>query len=138
VRSLFIALALLGACSPPVATPQSTPSQARIEITASCGGGFTGGGSGVTITAADHVVRWQQATAGAQRSESDLGVRSAFAADIRGQLDAIRFAEINYDQPGNMTCSLSAGDHSVSWSQGDANAPSAVVEVHAAVLAAAP
>jgi hypothetical protein len=132
-----LALCLACACAPgPAAGPQPAAPSTRAEITASCGGGFTGGTTGVTITAEDHVVRWDTATAGAQRRETDLGARPALAAEIRRQLEAIQFADVRYDRTGNMTCTLRAGDHSVSWPQGDASAPAGVVTVHAAVLEA--
>lgn len=132
-----LALCLACACAPgPAAGPQPAAPSSRVDIIASCGGGFTGGTTGVTITAEDRIVRWDTAAAGAQRRETDLGARPAFAAEIRRRLEAIQFAGVSYDRTGNMTCTLRAGDHSVSWPQGDASAPAGVVTVHAAVLEA--
>jgi hypothetical protein len=130
-----LALSLACACAPgPAAGPQPAAPSSRVD--ASCGGGFTGGTTGVTITAEDHVIRWDAAAAGAQRRETDLGARPAFAAEIRRQIEAIQFADVRYNRTGNMTCTLRAGDHSVSWPQGDASAPAGVLSVHAAVLRA--
>ena len=137
MRAIVAGLALSLACAcAPGHEPEAAPASSRIEITASCGGGFTGGIAGVTITAEDQVVRWETPAAGAQRSETALGARPAFAADIRRQLEAIRFADVRYIRHGNMTCVLYAGDHSVSWPQGDVGAPAGVLRVHEAVLAA--
>ncbi len=71
-----------------------------------------------------------------QRIERDLGADASFAANIRRQLGMIHFADVSYQEAGNMTCSLSAGDHVVSWPQGDPHAPSSVVEIHQRVVAA--
>jgi hypothetical protein len=140
IFALALSVLSLGACSPGARTvpaPQGEPPAfGGTAISASCGGGFTGGRTGVTITADDHVVRWTQATAGAQKAETDLGPNPALAADIRGRLERVRFAEIQFNEVGNMTCSLSAGDHSVSWPWGDARAPSGVVEIHGLVRTA--
>ena len=99
-------------------------------VTASCSGGVTGGGSGVTLRSDHHVVSWQKATAGAARTETDLGGDDTFFADIHRHLQTAGFANIHYNQTANMTCSLTAGDHSVSWPQGDPNAPASVLAIH--------
>lgn len=130
-----LGLSLTCACAPGPGPDAASPSSGA-EITAYCGGGYTGGGEGVTITADDHVVRWRQVTAGAQRSETDLGAKPAFAADIRRRLDAMHFNDMRYEQVGNMTCSLRAGAHSVSWPQAAAGAPAEVLSVHQEMLAA--
>jgi hypothetical protein len=129
--SLGLALLLIAACTPGAGTgaPQPGAQLNAAAITASCGGGFTGGSVGVTITGDDHVISWEQATAAAPRSETDLGPDPAFAADVRRQLSAINFAGIDYSEVGNMTCSLSVGEHSVSWEEGDPNAPPGAVDV---------
>ena len=44
------------------------------------------------------------------------------------------FALINYSQTADMTCSLTAGNHSVSWPQGDPNAPASVLAIHALLM----
>lgn len=137
--ALALALPLVVACnSGTQSTPADTtqPQTPPVEITASCGGGVTGGSEGITITPDDHVLSWEKATAGAQRTQDDLGAGPAFAADVRRQLDMIGFANIQYDETGNMTCSLIVGDHRVSWSQGDANAPVRAVDVFELVYTA--
>jgi hypothetical protein len=144
VRPTIFALALsilsFAACSPVaknVPPPQGEPpASGGTAISAACGGGVTGGSNGVTITADDHVVRWTRARAGAQKAETDLGPNPAFAADMRSRLDRLRFAEIQFNEVSNMTCSLDAGGHRVSWPWGDARAPSDVVAIHGLVLAA--
>jgi hypothetical protein len=139
MRRILVALALslAGACSAPtVAAPQGEPASGRAAITAACGGGVTGGSEGITITPDDHVISWEQASADAHRQETDLGADPVFAADVRRQLEAIRFADIRYSETGNMTCSLSAGGHEVSWRQGDPAAPSGALDVHELVFTA--
>lgn len=142
MRALSCALALsclaVAACANTApagdAGRQSPPQAAAVE--AYCGGGVTGGGEGVTITAEDHVVSWRKPTAGGARTDTDLGVDPAFAADVRRQLETIRFADITYAVPGNMTCGLRSGGHDVFWPQGDPNAPQGAVSVQELVFGA--
>ena len=134
MRITIAALALLSACT---AAPEPAPPPiSGVAVTASCGGGVTGGSQGVTITAQDHIVRWRQPTTQAQRTETDLGADAVIAADVRHQLDAMNFAQVQHNEAGNMTCALTAGDHTVAWPQGAANAPSDVVRVHQRVFEA--
>jgi len=144
MRPMFAALALnvlgIGACAAVPGLgggPPPEPAEEAGVIVAACGGGFSGGAGGVTITVDNHVVRWRQATAGAPRMETDLGQDAAFAESVRTQLRTIGFADTRYSDTGNMTCSLSVGAHSVSWSMGnEAGAPSGVRDLQRRVLAA--
>lgn len=147
IRTAFLATCLVvGSCGqansggakpspPPAATQHASDASSHApseegEVTASCGGGVTGGGGGVTLRSDHHVVSWQKATASAARTETDLGADDAFFADIHRHLQAVAFANINYDQPADMTCSLTAGGHAVSWQPGDPNAPASVLAIH--------
>ena len=128
--ALGLALLSAGACSS--GAPQSARPQIPLtEIVAACGGGFTGGSEGVTIQADDHIVSWEQASSGADRSERDLGPDPTFAADVRRQLQQITFGNIDFSERGDMTCWLRSGDHEVSWAQGrEGNAPPEVLDIH--------
>lgn len=112
LAAVMLGLLTIGACNPgaqPVVASQvePQPQAVRTEIVAACGGG-----------------------------ETDLGPDPVFAADVRRQLNMIGFAEVSFSETGNMTCSLRVGEHNVSWSQGDARAPSGVVDVFELVFAA--
>lgn len=153
VRAVFLAACLVvGSCGPaggggaksnpaPAATQQSadpsSPAQSEEgDVTASCGGGITGGGGGVTLRSDHHIISWQKATVSAARTETDLGADDTFFADIHRNLQTAGFANINYDQPADMTCSLTAGGHSVSWQPGDPNAPASVLAIHHLLMSA--
>jgi hypothetical protein len=111
--------------------PGGSPAHADAgAVTASCGGGVTGGGGGVTLRSDHHVISWQKATASAARTETDLGADDMFFADIHRHLQTAGFSNISYDQPADMTCSLTAGGHTVSWQPGDPNAPASVLAIH--------
>jgi hypothetical protein len=121
------------------ATDSSSSSREHSEegaVTASCGGGVTGGSSGVTLRSDHHVITWEKATANATRTETDLGGDDTFFADIHQNLQTGGFANINYDQPADMTCSLTAGGHTVSWQPGDPNAPASVLAIHRLLMSA--
>lgn len=133
----LLALSLLAvSCAPAREPPAPAPSPASPEIQASCGGGVTGGSEGVTISPDDHVISWRRSTAAAAPARTDHGADPAFAADVRRQLDTIRFERIAYGGSGNMTCMLAAGEHRVSWSRGDPNAPAGAVAVFELVFSA--
>jgi len=136
MRAIVVTLAFIAGCTAAPEPASPAPHAAAMAVTASCGGGVTGASQGVTITAEDHVVRWRQPTAQAERTMTDLGEDAAFAADIRRQLEAMDFANIELNEPGNMTCALTAGDHTLAWPQGGANAPTAVVAIHQRVFEA--
>ena len=136
MRAIIVTLAFLAGCTAATEPASPAPHAAAMAITASCGGGVTGGSQGVTITAEDHVVRWRQPTPQAERTMTDLGEDAAFAADIRRQLVEMDFANMQLNEPGNMTCALTAGDHTLAWAQGAANAPSRLLAIHQRVFEA--
>jgi len=129
------------ASTAPAATSQTSDLSSHApteegDVTASCGGGVTGGGGGVTLRSDHHVIRWRKPTASAARTETDLGPDDTFFADIHRHLQTAGFANINYAEPANMTCSLTAGGHSVSWQPGDPNAPPSVLTIHRLLMSA--
>jgi hypothetical protein len=65
-----------------------------------------------------------------------LGPDDTLFADIHRHLQTVGFANINYDRPADMTCSLIAGDHSVSWQPGDSDAPASVLAIHRLLMSA--
>ena len=152
-RAMFLAACLVvGSCGPisngsakpnptPAASQQtakpSSPSQSEEgEVTASCGGGVTGGGGGITLRSDHHVISWQKVTANAARTETDLGADDTLFANTHRSLQTAGFANINYDQPADMTCSLAVGGHYVSWQPGDPNAPASVLAIHHLLMSA--
>lgn len=149
VRTIVLATCLftIGACGQTsgggaTASPAPAAAQQPIDasanaaqadegvVTAACGGGVTGGSSGVTLRSDHHVISWEKATAGAARTETDLGGDDTFFADILRRLQAAGFANINYNHAADLTCSLTADGHTVAWPQGDPNAPAKVLAIH--------
>jgi hypothetical protein len=152
IRTVFLATCLIaGSCgqansgdakpnAAPVTTQpiiNATPAQSeQRDVTASCGGGVTGGGGGVTVRSDHHIITWRRMMAGSPRTETDLGADDAFFTDIHRNLQTAGFANINYNAPADMTCSLTAGGHSVSWQPGDPNAPASVLTIHHLLMSA--
>lgn len=129
-KSLRVAVttftALTAACTaaarPPVPVIQA--------VSAGCSGGFSGGGEHTTLTRDGSLYRVRQVTAGTP-SESTLVRRdTALARDVFARLDEMRFLQINFSEPANMTCSLSVRadtlDHAVAWGINTDAAPKAV------------
>ncbi len=97
-----------------------TPATAGAEsLTAWCGGGFTGGGSGMRIAGDGAVTRLARTTAAAPLALSPLGQDQAAFRRWSAALEAAGFAALRLNQPGNMTCSLvletGAARHAVAW-----------------------
>lgn len=142
VRAFALALFALAACTAPAtdeaigANPQTAPSRYAGRIEASCAGGFTGGGRGVTITDDHRVIAWRRASFRPPREETDHGANEALSREVRRELEAMDFASISYHQPGNMTCSLSAGGNSVAWPIGARDTPAPVIALHQRIMAA--
>jgi hypothetical protein len=142
--SALLCLAVLAGCGQrsPAATEQVTPTPASADpfaastISAACGGGVAGGGSGVTLTPDHHLISWDKSSATSPRIEIDAGADDVFSTDVRRQLNAVGFAGIDFNQPGNMTCSLTVDDHAVAWPQGDAHAPAGAVAVQELLMRA--
>ena len=102
-------------------------------VSAGCSGGFSGGGEHTTLTRDGSLYRVRQVTAGTP-SESTLVRRdTALARDVFARLNEMRFLEINFAEPANMTCSLTVRadtlDHAVAWGIGTDKAPQAVRDV---------
>lgn len=106
----------------------STDVSAIVET--NCTGGVTGGGNGVALHTNGHFVAWTQITAGAPRTETDLGIDKPAAVELTADLNAIDFATIVLNQRGNMTCSLTFRGNTVTWPIGDTEVPATVVEIH--------
>ena len=76
-------------------------------VSAGCSGGFSGGGEHTTLTRDGSLYRVRRVTAGTP-SESTLVRRdTALARDVFARLDEMRFLQIKFSEPANMTCSLS-------------------------------
>jgi hypothetical protein len=125
VALCVFAAACAGAARAPVPVIQA--------VSAGCSGGFSGGGEHTTLTRNGSLYRVRRVTAGTP-SESTLVRRdTALARDIFARLDAMRFLEIKFSEPANMTCSLSVRadtlDHAVAWGIGTDKAPQAVRDV---------
>ena len=101
-----------------------------------CGGGVTGGGGGVSVTAAGTVTRLRRPRAGAPPEEQVIrhGETAAYAR-IAALLDAARFESMARGEPSNMTCSITrrrdGRSHQVMWGIG--RAPPALAEAFSAL-----
>ena len=89
------------------------------SITYGCAGGYTGGGSGVTVKRDGTITQWTSSLAAPNKKV--LGHRDVdFANEVFDKIAASNFLATDYNQPGNMTCSLTMTDatssHTVSWS----------------------
>ena len=99
----------------------SQSAMAADEIRCGCGGGLTGGGSGVVLARDGRLWNWQRA-----RSESDLKRGPLIGTDpqaARQIFDRARlggFQSIHYQHSGNMTCWVELSEdgqtHGVYWS----------------------
>ncbi len=102
-------------------------------VTAGCAGGISGGSFGVTLQRGGEIVRWHTASRHEEPEEVPMRSNPELTDKLLGELDAIGFEKIDYQQMGDMTCSLSSGDgdtsHRVSWPIGDLEAPARVTEL---------
>jgi uncharacterized protein DUF6174 len=123
------------------ATPTAPPA-GPTQLSASCGGGITGGSRGVSLARDGALYRWNRPTAGAPAESTFVRSDPALAAAAFAELDAMRFPSIAYDNPSNVTCSLRArgggAEHSVSWGIADGKAPTRVRELFDRIRAADP
>jgi len=112
------------------------------EVVSGCSGGFTGGGGGVALTPNGQLYTWQLQLAGAPETRRLARTDTALAADVFRRLAAMRFLEIAYAQPSNVTCFVRArtdsGTHEVAWPLNDTGAPRAVRDLFDRLKAAAP
>ena len=123
---------------PSIATAQPPSAVgAWATLDTGCNGGFTGGGNGVSLAANGHFIAWTQPTAGAPRDQTDLGIDKAIAVALTAALEDISFSNIEFDERGNMTCSLTFRDHTVTWPIGNVEVPAAVVEIHERLMGVA-
>ena len=127
---------MLGACRGP-----SGEALAQ-AVVAGCSGGVTGGGSGVTLTRAGALYRWERPSAApAARDSTLVRVDSALAAEVFRRLEAMRFTRIQYRDVGNMSCFVVArtdsAEHEVVWGGTEGGVPAAVRDVHERLLRAA-
>lgn len=111
-------------------------------VVAGCSGGVTGGGSGVTLTRAGTLYRWERPGATPAAQDSTLvRVDSALAAEVFRRLQAMRFTRIQYRDVGNMSCFVIARtdsvEHEVIWGGSDGGVPPAVRDVHERLMRAA-
>jgi hypothetical protein len=100
------------------------------HVTAGCAGGISGGSFGVTMRRGGEIVRWHTSSRHEEPEEFSLRSNVELTEAVFGELDAIGFEQIDYQQTGDMTCSLSSGDsdatHRVTWPIGDSEAPAKV------------
>lgn len=98
-----------------------------IQVTSSCGGGFTGGSYGVTVHADGRIVRWHSPSFHEEPEEAPVKMDAALAGELLAELDRIGFADITHVEKADMTCSLEAHDgeesHVVSWPLGSPSVP---------------
>lgn len=106
-------------------------------ITRYCGGGVTGGGGGLSVTADGTVTRLRRPRAGAPVEETVVRHDPAAYARIGALLDAARFDRMPRGEPSNMTCSITrrrgGQPHVVMWGIG--RAPPALSEAFSALEA---
>jgi len=83
-----------------------------------CQGGVTGGGGGIKVKRNGEIIRWVIDTVLWERKEASL-VRNDIAVStlLFARLEEINFTGIDYNEPGNMTCSVTlrqgSSEHSV-------------------------
>jgi len=109
----------------------SAAAEPEASVTAGCVGGISGGSFGVTIRRGGEIVRWHTSSRHEEPEEFPLESNLESTAALFGELDAIGFEQIDYQEKGDMTCSLSSGGgsnatHRVSWPIGDSEAPAKV------------
>ena len=101
-----------------------------------CSGGYTGGGSGNTLTRDGQLAAYQRKT-WRRDSVTHLPLRrdSAAATTVFAALEDVRFRALRYSKVGNMTCVLTLhdrdGEHDVTWPMG--RPPRALAPVLAAL-----
>lgn len=104
-------------------------------VSAGCSGGFTGGGNHTTLTRDGSLYRVRQVTAGTAAESTLVRRDTALARDVFARLDEMRFLQINFSEPSNMTCSVSVRAdtliHAVAWGINTDAAPKAVRDVFA-------
>ena len=145
LRPLALLTILLGTVPARADGNPSTTLAGKIEVAsilAACTGGVTGGGSGVLVRRDGGIFRWRLSTARARPEETFVRTEPAVAARLFARLDEIGFGKINYSRPSNITCALArsdaSGTHEVAWRVRDAEAPAAVLAVHAEIGALVP
>jgi hypothetical protein len=117
----------IGNLRPGIDEPPTAPSPGPTQLSATCSGGVTGGGTGVSLARDGALYRWSRRAAGAPPESTFVRSDPALAAAAFAELDAMRFASIEYSNPSNVTCSLGTSgggaEHSVSWGIADEKAP---------------
>ena len=87
-------------------------------ITYGCSGGYTGGGSGVKVINDGRIFKWTSTLE--KVSEEELKNDIKLADEAFSRLKKLNITNINYNNPGNYTCTLTVQkngtSHSVSWS----------------------
>lgn len=96
-------------------------------VKAGCAGGISGWSFGVTMRQGGEIVRWHTSSRHQEPEEFPLRSSVELTAAVFSELDAIGFGQIEYQETGDMTCSLSSSDsnatHRVTWPIGDSEAP---------------
>ncbi len=96
-----------------------------------CGGGKTGGGSGLVVASSGSIARWRRSRAGQPRTIVATWVDTAGAARVLRAVHAARFRSISPGKPSNWTCFFRlvdpAGTHEVPYQW--PNVPAALREL---------
>jgi hypothetical protein len=95
-----------------------------------CNGGVTGGGSRSILTREGALSRTSRRAVQAPAESVYVRSDTALARDVFRRLEAMRFLQIRYSKPGNMTCHVAvvtdSGTHDVAWGLPDSQAPASV------------
>ena len=129
VRAACLAAALsltavkVGEAQPPRPAAAVAASRSEDSVRVGCSGGYSGGGSGNTLTRDGQLSAYQRKTwrrdsiTHAPLRRDPEGATTVFAA-----LESIRFRALRFNEIGNMTCVLalhdSNGEHAVTWLMG--------------------
>ena len=98
-------------------------SRSADTVRVGCSGGYTGGGSGNTLTRDGQLGAYQRKT-WQRDSTTHMPLRrdTAAATTVFAALEGARFRALRFNKVGNMTCVLALhdgdGEHSVTWLMG--------------------
>ena len=106
----------------PVAAGAAFLSEDTVSV--GCSGGYTGGGSGNTLTRDGQLSAYQRKTwRRDSTTHTPLRRDTAGATTVFAALEGVRFRALRFNKVGNMTCVLALhdgdGKHSVTWLMGD-------------------
>ncbi len=120
----------------PALLPAAVPEAG--ELRTGCGGGITGGASGLALTRDGHLSNWRHERAGPTRPIRSLAIGTDAEAAVRLFERAIAggFNTLVFHEAGNRTCwvelTMSGATHGVYWVEPQ-RAPALAVELHEAL-----